>query len=226
MVLSTFDKCEWNGDIQMDYPFDAETTIYSLKVVGSCNGLVCLIYIFNGDLIRSKDDRICIWNPTTREYKEVSLPPYDSLVKEDCYNIRYGFGYDSATDNYKVVRISGHRKSPNCLKMQVYALGSDSWEYIDDSISYSFNDFRSTCTSFGLFFHGALHWIGKSRKTSSDVIVTFGISNERLMDMPSIEKSIGGWGGLDKEVGLLGDCLSLAVAVIFARLDVWVMKEY
>lgn len=64
-------------------------------MVGTCNGLVCLAddlmcYAFN----------LVIWNPSVRKY--VSLPnPLGG------YNIgSFGLGYDSVTNDYKVLRLA------------------------------------------------------------------------------------------------------------------------
>ncbi|GJX98376.1 hypothetical protein Tco_0355395 [Tanacetum coccineum] len=65
----------------------------SWGIGGSNNGLVCIYHS------SSYDYRICVTNPLTREFKELQKPgPYD-VRHEHCL----GFGYDSSTDDYKVV---------------------------------------------------------------------------------------------------------------------------
>lgn len=65
------------------------------RVVGTCNGLVCLA-----------DDLMCyafvlvIWNPSVRKY--VTLP--NPLGGYGCGS--FGFGYDSLTNDYKVVKLA------------------------------------------------------------------------------------------------------------------------
>lgn len=215
-----YDDCDFDGALRLDYPFEYKK-IRSFNVLGSCNGLICLS-IADG-CGNPLDNSICIWNPTTREYKEISLPQYPLVEEEYSYQIRYGFGHDSEIGDYKVVRISGSENSPDCFSMKVYTLGLDSWNCIDNPSSYSFLPFTNTC---GLLFHGALHWIGKA---SSKVIVAFKISSERLLDVPLPEVIMvppENGEELDIHVGVLGDCLCLAVLVRDIRSDVWVMQEY
>ncbi|GJZ01070.1 putative F-box domain-containing protein, partial [Tanacetum coccineum] len=57
----------------------------------SSNGLVC---IYTGC-----ENRIIVTNPFTREFRELAQPPVDFQGHAQCT----GFGYDSSTDDYKVV---------------------------------------------------------------------------------------------------------------------------
>ncbi|KAK9673098.1 hypothetical protein RND81_12G145900 [Saponaria officinalis] len=69
------------------------------RVVGSCNGLICLKLGFNSGLM------LC--NPITREYYRFIDP-----ISHRCSNNfrkyvdQYGFGYDIVTSHYKIVKIT------------------------------------------------------------------------------------------------------------------------
>lgn len=215
LSMPTSDECACIGAVRMNYPFQHES-IFSFRVLGSCNGLICV----------SMDRRIgmylCIWNPITGEYKDISPPQFDDPIPgEAFYKIRYGFGHDCVIDDYKVVSIWGDVESPGNCKMQVYTLGSDSWNYINNAIPYYFPPSTTSC---GMLFRGALHWIAVP-----EVIVSFNVSNDSLMEVPFPEVIPPEYGEeLDTGVGVLGDCLSLCVAVVteHVRFDVWVMQEY
>ncbi|XWS18124.1 hypothetical protein CRYUN_Cryun32bG0015000 [Craigia yunnanensis] len=65
---------------------------HGIKILGSCNGLLC---------IRNIIEDMAIWNPSTRKHHV--LPSLGS-----CNGYVYGFGHDPITDDYKVVKIMQH----------------------------------------------------------------------------------------------------------------------
>ncbi|XP_062017217.1 F-box/kelch-repeat protein At3g06240-like [Rosa rugosa] len=77
----------------------------SLQLLGSCNGLVCL-----GELSAYERHykNVCIWNPSTgfiRELPEWERKP-QSLLDGVIAFASSGFGYVSATDDYKYVALA------------------------------------------------------------------------------------------------------------------------
>ena len=82
---STFDRIS-----EVRIPFHINYT--SAKIVGSCNGLLCLA-IF-------EDRVIYLWNPCIRKFKRL---PDTCLRRLESARLR--FAYDSKNDDYKVVRI-------------------------------------------------------------------------------------------------------------------------
>ncbi|TYH00495.1 hypothetical protein ES288_A10G281800v1 [Gossypium darwinii] len=77
------------------------------SVYGACHGLLCLL--------DPSKDKAAIWNPSTREFKilppfSIQRPPYFSpfeetyLTLDDVYFDHAAFGFDSKTDDYKVIR--------------------------------------------------------------------------------------------------------------------------
>lgn len=62
-------------------------------VLGSCNGLFC---------ISSRYKKYFIWNPSTREFKELPLSQRDITGS---YRETYGFGYNECQKDYKIVVI-------------------------------------------------------------------------------------------------------------------------
>lgn len=71
-----------------------------LYIVGSCNGLICLHGV---DWYRDYSD-ILLWNPCTGDTKVL---PEHTFFRAHYGKYRhpmfYGFGYDSSTDDYKVI---------------------------------------------------------------------------------------------------------------------------
>ncbi|XP_026427137.1 F-box/kelch-repeat protein At3g23880-like [Papaver somniferum] len=207
-----------DGALLINYPFE---------FLGSCNGLICL-RIFSIDRANFHKEfisatKFCILNPLTREFKEFKRP-------EESYSnvsVSYGFGYDSNIDDYKLVMISDCEKGA-CCKIDVYTVKSDSWSSIQGTVKFS-------CLSGegynGVFFNGCLHWFGSigSHETSSEVIFSFDISNEIVVNMPlpkDIMLPTDYTGEVTKNVGVWGDCIGLAIFWDPVRIDVWVMQEY
>ncbi|XP_068312612.1 uncharacterized protein [Pyrus communis] len=84
-------------DVEDEFP--DETSLNDSSLVGSCNGLICLLnppldcctgYYENLGLL--------LWNPSTRTARK--LPDIDWFRYSPLY---YGFGYDSTTHDYKVL---------------------------------------------------------------------------------------------------------------------------
>nr|GEV14946.1 hypothetical protein [Tanacetum cinerariifolium] len=67
---------------------------HSLIIQGSSNGLVC---------ISSYGYRLSLTNPSTREFRKLHKPPIHP--KDVSYSHRYGFGYDSSSDDHKLVMV-------------------------------------------------------------------------------------------------------------------------
>ncbi|KAL8551558.1 hypothetical protein ACS0TY_000594 [Phlomoides rotata] len=77
-----------------------------VTIVGSCNGLVCILEDTRGFIL---------WNPSTRIAR--NLPDVgvgENLVGDDF--TRYGFGYDESSDDYKVFVIIILSCSPNVYR--------------------------------------------------------------------------------------------------------------
>ncbi|XP_026429171.1 F-box/kelch-repeat protein At3g06240-like [Papaver somniferum] len=156
-----------DGAIRMDgYDFQREWSNGS-QVVGSCNGVICICV---------SNYRFCLWNPSTCEHKLALCGRV--LAGEGELRVRYGFGYDCHLDDYILLRIVANLTSRDYSQVEVYTLGSDSWKIIESINQYYF---LSSNWSVWLL-NGAFHWPGSIKSTSSKVIVSFNISNQRFVD--------------------------------------------
>ncbi|XP_026441150.1 F-box/kelch-repeat protein At3g06240-like [Papaver somniferum] len=215
-------SCVCDGAVLIKFPFEPKS-FPSLDFLGSCNGLICL-KISSVDIAEIEKGQIVytyyynILNPLTREYKEFRWPGR-------WYQAIYGFGYDTNNDDYKLVIISVY----SCVNIDVYSVRSDSWSSIQGTVNYSFR--YGGKGSRGLFFNGALHWLGSiaTQGISSEVIVSFDISNGTMLNMPIPEVVMPPTeyrGGMYANVGVWGDCICIAFIWGSVRIDVWVMQEY
>ncbi|XP_026421264.1 F-box protein At3g07870-like [Papaver somniferum] len=176
-------------------------------IVGSCNGLVCISIPYTHHI----DDPIYICNPTLGE--QITLPRFTLMVKNK-NNVEYkkttyldghlvsGFGYNTKTDEYKVVRIHyfvSRRSELSKGQVQVYTLGSGSGWRNKEDISYSlqryyrcptaclnrmrfsYNHVEEICSPWrGILADGALHWLDEEWN-----IVAFELAEEEFSLLPS-----------------------------------------
>ncbi|XP_026426062.1 F-box/kelch-repeat protein At3g23880-like [Papaver somniferum] len=128
--------CECDGAVLMNNPrlkrkYGVEESRL-IQILGSCNGFLCLG--------AAASDALIFWNPSTKEYKEIMLPPVNLPWPS------YGFGYDNKFDDHKLVSIVEN-------EVYVYTLESNTCRRVN-TIPYG------SLESAGLLLNGALHWIG------------------------------------------------------------------
>ncbi|KAI7727254.1 hypothetical protein M8C21_033382 [Ambrosia artemisiifolia] len=146
------------------------------EIFGSCNGLL---------LAKDENDTIFMINPTTQDLWKVPLcpfaPPPDEEYEEEVY-VTYGFGYDSSTDDYKIVSISfWHHHSMQHDSSEtfasVYSLRNNSWRKLRD---YDYHEHDHTVLDVinGAVINQTLHWLARHSE-----IVGFNLANEEFNEM-------------------------------------------
>lgn len=183
------------------------------EVVGSCNGLVLLV--------NDEEEKFLV-NPVTLEQVEIGESP-QALDRDESFRM-YGFGYDSCSDDYKIVTLSYNdtfnEHEPDCVDtfVDVYSVKRGSWRRVDSS-PY---DHAVPEIWPGAFVNGAIHWLASSREPGFySVIAAFDLADEAFRQLPApigvdVEKFV-----FNKLV-VLGGCLCM----FDGRVDFWVMKEY
>ncbi|KAK9724792.1 hypothetical protein RND81_05G098800 [Saponaria officinalis] len=132
--------------IEVDFDVGDE----KLVLVGSCNGLVCLGSI-SGRLF-------IIWNPITREFRQYPNLESGKLVG---WMVTWGFGFVSAVDDYKVIRIC-KKLFVGSIRVHVFSLRSNKWRRIDDDPSHDFSALKTTerLHKTGVLVDETLYWMG------------------------------------------------------------------
>ncbi|KAL7109506.1 hypothetical protein ACP275_06G179500 [Erythranthe tilingii] len=199
--------------VDVDFPFDSSKKI--VRVMGTCNGLVC---------IAPNIGHWFLWNPSTRQYKQlrgVYDHRTDVVVK---YDFKYGFGFDESTRDYKVLLAHSVLSKDNRYEttVKIYSLRTDSWKRIK-----FFNDSRHPSDSgvSGIFVSGKIHWCTDTGSNSRCDIVSFDLGSEVWGNVaePSCVES----GCYDSpSLGVLDGCLCVLYDFSRSRIVVWVMKEY
>ncbi|GJW21228.1 F-box/kelch-repeat protein-like protein [Tanacetum coccineum] len=180
----------------------------TLNMEGSSNGLVCM---------SSLDNRICLTNPSTREFRKLHKPPIlptDASCPRLC-----GFGYDSSTDDYKLVLVINQGSIGSLI--QILSLKSNVWKHFGH-VNYSF----SHDTEPGILFNGALHWIMSNNNRDKAFIVSFNLATEEFKEIAQLDDTrfSGSW---YNKLGIFEDHLCIFQQRNGGRpFGIWVMKNY
>ncbi|KAG5547667.1 hypothetical protein RHGRI_013384 [Rhododendron griersonianum] len=118
-------------------------------------------------------------NPSTREFRKLPPSPFP-LHPRKSFNVVNGFGYDSQSDDFKVVRISHYQESADNV-VNLYALRTNSWKKNDNS-PY---DHSGIGPKSGVLVSGALHWF--ARTSTSKVILTLDLADEKFRSIPTLD---------------------------------------
>ncbi|XP_027103259.1 F-box protein CPR1-like [Coffea arabica] len=199
---------------ELNLPVEPRTDLET-DILGSCNGLLCVLSLW--------DDRPIVWNPSTRKHRILPSARKDEFhgvpVGGNCYTC-YGFGYDSVSDDYKVVAIPVlyGRDDQVYSKVKVYGLKVESWKRVPD-FSYYFHKHVS-----GKLVDRALYWVVKASESNSNkLIATFDLGTEEFRLLPQPEYFDRHF---DMRLGILKGCLSLICEYYESHFDIWVMAEY
>lgn len=183
-------------------------------IVGSCNGIICLLDFYSGF-------NICLWNPSIG--RKLTLTPsirkaqrLGHFRRSGNHSVALGFGFDPITDDYKAV-ISYPTKYAKVSF--VYTMKTRVWREIA-SPAIPFSEVKSRAC----FFNGALHWVVEYLTELKDItncyILTFNLSTD-VFDKISLPKPDLVSNQITIIKGLLG--------VISREWDnhwIWVMREY
>ncbi|KAK7387696.1 hypothetical protein VNO78_22486 [Psophocarpus tetragonolobus] len=185
----------------------------SIKVLGSCNGLLC---------ISNVADDIALWNPFLRKHR---ILPSDRFQRpqSSLFAARvYGFGHDGASNDYKLVSITYFvdlEKRSFDSQVQLYTLKSDSW------ISLPSMPYALCCArTMGVLVSTSLHWLvtRQLQPDQPDLIIAFHLSLHSFRELPLPSSVLGHF---PMQLSSLGPSLCL-VENRDSFFDIWVLKVY
>lgn len=211
---------------KLEFPFKTRSK-YHFRIVGSCNGLICL-----SDDNDFDTSGIILWNPSIKRFLNLPNPRVTSR-NYGSYMYVLGFGYDETSDDYKVVRVAymKGRRGRDLIppEVELYSLNSRSWR--------SFNTGAPPYGIFGYtwlqaFVNGAVHWVGYDPcvvkgNDSCGLIVAFDLRDEvfREVMLPSCLEQCA-W---DVHITVFWGKLAVLHYDYGAHKNfctVWVMEEY
>ncbi|KAL7087359.1 hypothetical protein ACP275_13G063300 [Erythranthe tilingii] len=179
-----------------------------LRIVGSCNGLTCVLV---------DSYRFFLLNPALREYRQ--LPNFEH-PNELGFMTGLGFGFDESSGDYKVNAVFRRALFPPASDVaRVYSLKADSWRG-----NARFKD-GWNCCRLGKFVSGKLHWRSKRDYFEPKwEIVCLDLESERFgtLELPSCFE-----GYFFPILLVVKGCLCLLFGYPKAiRFDIWIWSEY
>ncbi|XP_059629965.1 F-box protein At3g07870-like [Cornus florida] len=158
---------------ELEFPLDVNIDPY-LSTIHGCNGIVCIISYDWASQQEIQD--IYLWNPSI--HKVISLPP---VIDACMCNI--GFGFDSETEDYKVVRIeyfNGPNFDQNPPEVEIFNLSTGTWQ----NISHLNLPYTICKDAAQAYVKGATHWLARDMRSTRSrsnlfvLIVSFHLVDE------------------------------------------------
>lgn len=193
-------------------------------IVGSSNGLLCLSHLHRND--SQYQYLYVLWNPSIHK---AIFPPV-RLHSHRHHALAHGFGYDPATDDYKLVRVV-YIDGIVPPQVEMYTLRSGVWRYLTGPGPANV----IADHTLSVFMNGVVHWLAQTPNDEGNirnVIVVFDIGHEVFDEMP-VPKSVEGMEHLHMEVGAVDGLLALFPCNGSEwdlegeeSYSIWVMREY
>lgn len=211
--LGDFDSSPDPSVAVVDLPFPC-TPDDEVRVVGSCNGLLCVHF--------NRSSSIILWNPATRKYKLLESPDCVSFYSDPFFPCIM-LGFVPQTNDYKVIKLPSSSKNP---KVWVYSLNSDFWEEIETPILHGFLPKGGSA----VILNHCLYWLSYSNDDDNelDIITCFDLYNQVFtrIKLPNLDTVTN---LTIQKLVILKGCLSMITysgnGIAVNNYEVWVMSE-
>ncbi|KAK6160219.1 hypothetical protein DH2020_003600 [Rehmannia glutinosa] len=193
-------------------PINTNESNGCVDFLASCNGLFC---------VGNAKDEIFLWNPSTRESKKIPGSKIEFPRFSNCTwaSVFFGLGYDSTSDDYKLVRVSMFDTEKFQTEVKIYSRNNNTWKRIRD-FPYDFPIGRP-----GVFVCGGLHWIVSlwcnTVKMYMISVLNLEDENYGLIRLPEFGQEVRFF-----EIGTLGENLVLFCCYFEFRYDIWILENY
>ncbi|GLT40793.1 hypothetical protein SLA2020_149000 [Shorea laevis] len=197
------------------------------KIVGSCNGLLLFLYDCHS---------LFVLNPSIKRLKFLPDPPLQNFYLGSQCDVDVGFGYDSSTNDFKVVRILSESISKRLTQVQVYSQIKNSLKVVNNS-TYPIG----SCCLLGnhsLVYNGAFYcFVNKTKDNNvQNLILLFDFIKESFKEIAlpdcfgeeeeGFYKVLRGMGESKGKISFLVDCNSEEYFNKgIARFEIWMMPE-
>lgn len=179
------------------------------NVVGSCNGLICLV-----GSSRVNENIECwfrIWNPATR-----TLSRRLGSFRDDLSTTRYNFtfGFDKSNNTYKVVALT--------RKIRVFTLQDNAWRNIQNPPEVHYYAMAKL-----VYLSGSVNWLaihnhfGLTNKPF--VIISLDLVTETYTQLLPPEGEVS---FINHNLTVLNDCLCFSHDFKQTHFVIWKMKEF
>nr|GEX52144.1 hypothetical protein [Tanacetum cinerariifolium] len=189
--------------------YDSDYLCHDWYIVGSSNGLICIS-------MSTVNAQVLVTNPLTKEVKILQNPPQIPNLTSSLnrFLLCWGFGYDSLSDDYKVVM--GIRWDKVGTLFLVLTLKSNTWKAV------TFAKYK-IISRVGILWNGALHWFMKDCNTKKIVILSFHLSRQEFTEIPQPDDSRYLF-DYQNFLGIADKCL--CIYRNYSPVQRWVMKTY
>jgi F-box interacting protein len=198
------------------------------EVVGSCNGLLCLVFYPLKKNYKHRDFFLRFYNPATRLLSKKRA--YFRASKTVGFtSFRFSFGYDDLTAKYKVVAYNAYRRS---REVSVFTLGdnnnNNSWRSIPSFPKAPYN-------SFSIYLSNSLNWLSHSNHIPTYYWKDFTIDQFVIISLDLGMETYTEFHpprGFDEilpfmpKISLLTDCLCFSYYTNENDIVIWKMREF
>ncbi|GKV46226.1 hypothetical protein SLEP1_g53225 [Rubroshorea leprosula] len=182
--------------------------------LGHCNGLVSA-HLFCKETDRSS---IVVWNPSTKEQRRFPIPQCRQKNFE-----RFGFGYDSISDDYKLVVATSALSGRKLDKVQCLSLKTGLWKTTQPDAGYLFD--LSGAATESKHVNGRIYWLIDRERRPDCGIATFDLATDRMEEEESLSWILSNDFKIYAALELIGDSLCLVVSPDEVTYDMWMMEE-
>ncbi|XP_050229395.1 F-box protein CPR1-like [Mercurialis annua] len=204
-----FDDTISEDSTQIELPFRRQLRLWDGVILCSCDGLL---------LVRDLYEQLILLNPSTREHRV--LPKVENYYS-DSVSEGYDLGYDSSSDDYKLLlrRLGRNpeKRNKTTKDPMILSLKTNCWRKVED-LNYD-RDIKNAIN-----LNGFLHWLVLHNSSAPGKIVCFSFANETSTEMEH-PRNYDNYGLLN--LGVLQGCLCLTETKHAAHsTTVWIMKEF
>ncbi|KAK2427632.1 F-box/kelch-repeat protein [Trifolium repens] len=204
-----------SGTITIPY-FRINEDRVCLSVVGSYNGLFCLVGFYSTPkYINNKKFLFYLWNPATRTLSNKIM-----FYCDNCYHWRYAFGYDNSTETYKIVVFN--RQS---YEVRVFNFGGSIWKNIQSLPVVPFDHESCYYQCMYAYVNDSLIWLA-IREESQFVIISLDLSSETYRQLLPPQDFDDKMSLVVPTLAVLMDSLCFCYDFNGTNFIIWQMKEF
>ncbi|XP_057792838.1 F-box/kelch-repeat protein At3g23880-like [Salvia miltiorrhiza] len=205
--------------VDHDLPTFLNDMFGHVRLVGPCNGIVCLYGYY---------DNIALWNPAIRCFKKL---PASQLPRPSNFKVRggdLGVGFDPKTRDIKVLQIlfCVSMDSQIVYQVEIYSSRMNSWKKLESSMPANIMCYNLWSM---VYKNENFCWWAQD-KNNVEVILSFNMVDEafEMTQLPSDIEPLGGQHRTTRAIMPLKESLAL---IVYRQLeddkvfDVWILNE-
>ncbi|KAL7086865.1 hypothetical protein ACP275_13G028900 [Erythranthe tilingii] len=207
---------------KLEFPYEKPRSMF-IRIVGSCDGLVCLSNNFRGIFVQTT---VIMWNPSVRNHIVLPRP---TINPKDARITVLGFGVDAGQAHHKVVRLVYYKNTADSFtaEVEIFSLKTWSWRRLIGVNVPLWAHPKMFCQ---VFLNGVVHWLIEKKPTGDNSfrrssILAFDVGDEVFREVMLPEWEGGSFRSTNLSIFVIKESLGV-VNSTDESCDVWVMKEY